>query len=124
MWPFRRRPDIERLAARRDVAGLARALTHEQPAIRRAAAVALVACPAGPAALALALALTDPDDSVRAAAGTALGRLDSGPAVAALRTHLRAAPNEAALVLTALGRLAADDTARATLEDALADPDP
>ncbi|MCC6627006.1 MAG: HEAT repeat domain-containing protein [Chloroflexi bacterium] len=121
---FRRRPDVDRLAARGDVPGLARALTDDEPAVRQAAAAALVRCPPGPAAPALALALADPDPTVRAAAGEALGRLDAAPAVAALRAQWRATPDEAPLLLAALGRLAADGAAWATLVEAASAPDP
>jgi HEAT repeat protein len=124
MWPFRRRPDVERLAARRDVDGLARALTHEDAEVRRAAAGALGGCAPVPAAIALLPALRDPDQAVRAAAAAAFSDLAGGPAAATLIERKSRRPAETPLVLAALGRLAADDTARAALEGALAAPDP
>jgi HEAT repeat protein len=125
MWPFQRRPDVERLAARRDVDGLARALTHDSAEVRRAAAVALGACcEPGAAAVALLPALQDEDHAVQSAAATSLAGLTPGPAVTALVARLAARAPEAPLVLAALGRLAADDLARATLEATLTAPEP
>jgi len=72
------KPDIDKLRARQDVAGLAKALSYKQPEIRREAARALGWLKNPSALVPLAAASQDADVAVRREAVQALGRLVHG----------------------------------------------
>ncbi|HEY7622224.1 MAG TPA: HEAT repeat domain-containing protein [Solirubrobacteraceae bacterium] len=103
---------LQRLADRRALPALCRALTDEDASVRAAALDALV--PLGPdagAARATALLLTDHDGEVRRRAVRAVGRMSRNPAAAlrpALHDPLPAVRREAAVFAS---RLTADDLA-------------
>src|SRR5687768_10842043 len=110
MWPFGR-PNVGRLAARRDVPGLARALSHADPAIREVAARALAGCEPAAAATALLPALTDPVEAVRQAAQGALAALDSSLVARLVAERLVAQPDAAPVLVPVLAGLGAHDEA-------------
>lgn len=124
MWPFRRRPRVERLIEQRDLAGLIRLLTDRDAEQRAAAARALAAFDPLAAAQPLIAALDDPESVVRHAAAAALAELDDDRVVAAIVERLDDRPADAARLLPILGRMATHPAARVAIERRLSAPDP
>jgi HEAT repeat protein len=99
-------PKIDKLEAKGNVKGLLRALTHEQPSIRVAAAQALGRLKASEAVGPLISALLDRDVAVAVVAAQALGAIGDVAAVQALTMVLSTPPQERRIAaLHSLGQI-------------------
>ena len=99
-------PNIVKLEAKANVKGLIRALAHEQPSIRVAAAQALGRLKASEAVGPLISALLDHDVAVAVVAAQALGEVGDTSAVQALTVMLSTPPQERRVAsLRALGQI-------------------
>lgn len=101
--PFFGPPDVEKLAARRDVEGLIKALGHRSSGIRAGAASALGAIGEAQVVEPLIQALDDDDLNVRLAALRSLEKLDDPLALDALLTSALTSDNRDALAQAVMG---------------------
>ena len=112
------KPNIGKFEKKRDVAGLVKALSHKDAAIRKTAAVALGKMKAKESIDALAGLLGDGDIPVRLAAVDSLGKLKDLRATAHLMQALKTSDNQIKRgVINAISRIKSDDVLNAIIAE-------